>query len=136
MKMILMPSLMGMLYRRKGDRGLASAIRSFKRRKTAKSGDCSFRLISQPKNIRHRRSSAVRPRTRAFSPGPKLRKLIDEENKRDSRCSIEIQTILSPSRFRARRPLAARQDAKHPVKIRKMPGRKAIQAWMNPSSLF
>ena len=49
-----------------------------------------------------------------------MRKKIDEENKRDSRCSIEIRTLYHPCCFRARRPMAARQDAKHPVKIRKM----------------
>ena len=55
---------------------------------------------------------------------PKLRKIIDAEYKRGSRCCKEIITLYQPCRFRARRPLAARQDAKHPVKIRKNAGEK------------
>ena len=51
---------------------------------------------------------------------PKLRKIIDAEYKRGSRCCKEIITLYQPCRFRARRPLAARQGAKHPVKIGKM----------------
>ena len=63
-------------------------------------------------------------RTRAFSPGPKLRNDLDAKNKLYSRCYLTNQTIGHNCRFRARRPKAATQDAKHPVKIRKNAGEK------------
>ena len=63
-------------------------------------------------------------RTRAFSPGPKLRNDLDAKNKLYSRCYLTNQTIGHNCRFRARRPKAATQDAKPPVKIRKNTGEK------------